>query len=574
LKKSVKMRKYINLCLIIIGLNLLACEQYLEPKPDGTLSEEDIKSSPGFAEGLLLTAYHNLPGGYDFATDVASDDAVTNEQGSAYRQMATGDWKSSNNPISTWENAYEQIYYINKFLEIYESVRWANDLQLSQEDNDLKDEMHKQRLKGEAHGLRAWYQYYLLQHHAGKTADGRLLGYPIINITLDADDNWELPRNTFAECVANIFTDLDTAIANLPAEWEDGDDSFENITSGARFENRINGNTARALKSRVALLAASPAFSEANAVTWEEAATIAGDLLSGLGPLYHNGIVFYKEISNPEILWNTSKEQIREWEEDNFPPSLFGNGRTNPSQNLVDAFPMEKGYPITHPESGYDPDNPYKGRDPRFYEYIIYNDAAFKNTPIYTSVGAAQDGINSLETSTRTGYYLKKLMAEGVKLTPGSPVNSPHTYTFIRMTEVLLNYAEAANEAWGPDGDPNGYGFTARIKIEDLHRRARMDSEDYLRAISTQEEMRELIHTERRIELCFEGFRFWDIRRWNNQATLTTPVKGVYITLDVDSTYMYSYRDIEERIYTSDMIYGPVPYEETLKYPIEQNTGW
>src|SRR4030042_6122211 len=132
-----KMRKYINLFLLIIGINLSSCEKFLEPRPDGTLSEEDMKTSPGFAEGLLITAYNNLPSDYDFATDVASNDAVTNEKGSAYREMATGNWRSSNNPISKWESSYEQIYYINKFLEIYREVRWANDLELSQEVNDL-----------------------------------------------------------------------------------------------------------------------------------------------------------------------------------------------------------------------------------------------------------------------------------------------------------------------------------------------------------------------------------------------------------------------------------------------------
>ena len=86
------MRKYIHLFLLIIGANLLSCDDFLEPKPDGALSEEELKSSPGFAEGLLLTAYDNLPSDYDFATDIASDDAVTNEKGSAYRQMAEVDW--------------------------------------------------------------------------------------------------------------------------------------------------------------------------------------------------------------------------------------------------------------------------------------------------------------------------------------------------------------------------------------------------------------------------------------------------------------------------------------------------
>jgi hypothetical protein len=259
---------------------------------------------------------------------------------------------------------------------------------------------------------------------------------------------------------------------------------------------------------------------------------------------------------------------------DNFPPSLFGSGRTNPSQNLVDAFPMKNGYLIGHELSGYDPDNPYVDRDPRFYDYIIYNDAVFKNTPISTYIDATQDGINNLVTSTRTGYYLKKLMAEGVVLTPGGITTAGHTYALVRMTEVLLNYCEAANEAWGPDGDPNGYGFTARDRIAELRARAGLTPDDYLASVSDPLEFRELIRNERRLELCFEGFRFWDIRRWDDQATMTQPVRGAFITFEVDSTYSYAYSDVEKRIFSPTMIYGPVPYEETLKYDLEQNAGW
>jgi hypothetical protein len=569
------MRKYIHLCLLILGLNLISCEKFLEPEPNGNLSKDELLFNPSFAEGLLMTAYVALPDDYDFASDVASDDAVTNEKGSPYRRMATGEWLSSFNPISEWSDAYLQISYINQFLDCYQSVRWADDPNLNDSINSLRTALHLKRLKGEAHGLRAWYQIRLLQNHAGRAADGRLLGYPIINKTLDPSADWELPRNTFAECVVSIFTDLDTAIANLPAEWVDGSDPYVNATSGARFENRINGNTARALKARIALLAASPAFSDAGAVSWEEAATIAGDLLADLGDLYGKGTVFYTEKKNKEMIWNRSEVLKNTWEVDNFPPSLFGYGRTNPSQNLVDAFPMGNGYPIDHELSGYDPDNPYAGRDPRLYDYVIFNDAVFKNTPIKTYVGASQDGINNLETSTRSGYYLKKLMAEGVRLTPGSTVTAGHTYTLVRMTEVLLNYCEAANEAWGPDGDPNGYGFTALSKMAELRGRAGLDRDDaYLATITDQAGLRELIRNERRLELCFEGFRFWDIRRWDDQATMTAPVRGVYITYEADSTYSYTYSEIEKRIFTPDMIYGPVPYEETLKYNLEQNAGW
>jgi hypothetical protein len=193
---------------------------------------------------------------------------------------------------------------------------------------------------------------------------------------------------------------------------------------------------------------------------------------------------------------------------------------------------------------------------------------------VNTYLGAEQDGINSLVSSTRTGYYLKKLMAEAVVLTPGNPVNAPHNYLYFRMTEVLLNFCEAANEAWGPDGDPMGYGFTARDKLAELRARAGLTPDEYLSSVTSQEEMRELIRNERRLELCFEGFRFWDIRRWADQGTMTEAVRGVYITLEADSSYSYSYGEVEQRIYSPNMIYGPVPYEETLKYDLEQNAGW
>jgi hypothetical protein len=144
------------------------------------------------------------------------------------------------------------------------------------------------------------------------------------------------------------------------------------------------------------------------------------------------------------------------------------------------------------------------------------------------------------------------------------------------MTELLLNYAEAANEAWGPDVDGSGSGYgTARSKIEELRLLAGISAPDnYLASVTDKAGFRILIWNERRVSLCFEGFRFWDIRRWNDVATMQTPVKAAYITqVDlVDTTWNYSV--VEERNYTPDMIYGPIPYSETRKYNIDQNKGW
>jgi hypothetical protein len=581
------MRKYIKLSLIILSLSLFSCEKFIGPKEDNSITKDELVKDPIFAEGLLMKAYYALPNEYNFETDIACDDAVTNDPGSVYRNMAVGSWRSTNNPISRWNYAYVNIFYINHFLDIYQDVNWATNPNFTAADNALTNTLHKKRLKGEAYGLRAWYKWCLLQYHGGIAEDGRLLGFPIIDEYITTEDKWDVPRNSFAECVTSIFNDLDTAIKYLPAQWTDLPtggtnppvNGIINATSGARFLNRINGNAAIAIKSRVALLAASPAFSASSGVTWAKAATIAGPLLKTLGSLYANGVTFYNytaaERNNKEIIWSRAEVSKRTWEQSNFPPSLFGTGRTDPTQNLVDAFGMKNGYPITDPQSTYSATAPYTNRDPRFAKYIIYNTASFKSTAINTYIGAPSNGINVLLTSTRTGYYLKKFMNESVKLDPGSPSSQMRMYVLLRMTELLLNYAEAANEAWGPNADPNGYGFTPWTLIRDLRIRAGITPQPdaYLATLIDASGLRNLIRNERRIELCFEGFRFWDIRRWNDVATMQVPVKAVYIT-NTAGVYSYEYLPVEERKYAANMIYGPIPYSETLKYNLEQNKDW
>lgn len=572
------MRKYIKLFLVILSFSLFSCEKLISPMSDNVLTDEQLLSTSIKAEGLLLKAYTALPDDYTFSTDVASDDAVSNDPASVFRSMAVGSWQATNNAISMWTYAYENIFYINKFLSIYDKVVWSSNPNFTAAVNDLRNSLHKKRLKGEAYALRGYYKWLLLQYHSGMTDGGQLLGFPIIDKYITTDADWAFPRNTVAQCVASIFSDLDTAAKSLPKTWVDlpagGINGDINATSGARFNNRINGNAALAIKSRVALLAASPAFSASSGVSWAQAATIAGPLLKDLGALYASGRVFYKEKANKEIMWNRSVSQKRTWEQNNFPPSLFGYGRTNPTQNLVDAFGMKNGYPITIGASTYNPATPYTNRDPRFYDYIVYNTSLLKSTAINTYIGAASNGINNLLTSTRTGYYLKKFMIESVKLDPGSSVNAEHTYTLVRMTEVLLNYAEAANEAWGPDADPNAYGFTARQLLVNLRNRGGITQPDaYLATITDASGLRALIHNERRIEMCFEGFRFWDIRRWNEISTMKTAAKAAIITNNAGA-FSYVYSNIEERKFTDNMIYGPVPYSETVKYSLVQNKGW
>jgi starch-binding outer membrane protein, SusD/RagB family len=306
-----------------------------------------------------------------------------------------------------------------------------------------------------------------------------------------------------------------------------------------------------------------------------KAATEAGILLDSIGGvsgLASGGIKFYDadgDITNPEIFWRGNFGNSNNREAANFPPSLFGDGRVNPTQNLVDAFPMKSGYPISDGASGYDPANPYANRDPRLAAYIIYDGNKLGSKVIETDMSSPVDGLNKVvDYSTRTGYYLAKLLRTDVNLNPSSVNTRRHFYTHIRYTELFLIYAEAANEAYGPD-DANTAGFTAREVIQAIRQRAGITQPDnYLASITTKEQMREVIRNERRLELCFEGFRFWDLRRWKED--LTEPAKAVAI-----DNGTYNIMEVENRLYPAHAIYGPVPFSETIKYEgLLQNEGW
>ncbi len=551
-----------------------ACEDFLEPEPDNRIDRDLLLRNPAYAEGLLLKAYGNLPSEYDFSMEAATDDAVTNNFNLGFQKMATGRWTSSFSPVSQWSVAYNSLYYLNYFLDVVDQVQWVQ----ATADN----QMHRQRLTGEAHGLRAWYGFLLLRAHAGPGPGGQLLGYPILNEAIEQSDNWELERNTFEQCVQQILADIDVAVTNLPDKFQDipGDNQY-NFSMGTRWSNRFTANAARALKSRLLLYVASPAFNLSNDVSkWETAAEFTGNFLlnnEGLSTIIPTGISFwvypFTGVYHQEVIWATTPTLNNSLEARYFPPSIFGKAEVNPTQELVNAFPMANGYPITDPLSGYNPDYPYLRKDNRFQQYILHDSVLFGGKGlIRTYDGAPQNGINAQTNSTRSGYYLRKFILPGVTIFPFAS-NANHFYTYARFTEVVLNYAEAANEAWGPEGT-GSIGISARQAVAALRVRAGIAADDpYLASLTSKEEIRELIHNERRIELCFEGHRFYDIRRWKKTDLMRQPVSGVFITNETPRVFRYEV--IENRNYADHMIYGPIPLSETLKYSgLVQNQGW
>lgn len=573
--KKMKNKIILAATLLIFG----SCSDFLEPEfENNSFSEEYLLSHPEEAEGLLINGYIGLPD-YEFGIESATDNATTNLFSSSYLKIGSGEWTSNYNPIATWYSGYKMLRYINKFESIYKNVNW--EWRYSD-----RNPVFMNRFAGEIFGLRAWYLLNLLQAHAGESADGKLLGVPIVLKELSKDDNLKLPRNTFDECIQQIVNDCDSAIARLPFKYANG--SSQDVVLGASFDGRIDKQVALVIKSRATLLAASPAFtigkSDAEKTAlWQKAAESAAQylkLIGGSSGFSSRGVDFYNPsaANDAEIIWRKRVASSATYpESDLFPPTLYGKGRINPSQNLIDAFPMKTGYPALNNDDRVN----LSFKDNRLQAYVVYQGSKLKNTTINTYVGAGNDGLNTLPASTRTGYYMKKFLNESVSLLPTNVTGAAHFITLARRTEIFLNYAEAVNEAYGPDADPFAIGLTPKAVLGLIRKRAGIDSnpsvsgyqDQYLdeQAAAGQVAFRALLKNERRVELCFEGFRFWDIRRWKD--SITEPVQGVSITKN-GTVLSYEFQQVESRPFKDFMYYGPIPYVETLKYDIQQNKGW
>ena len=593
--------KVIKYTVLSLGLTMVltSCDDLLEPALENQKNLEEIQKEATSVRGFLSNAYATLPAYYD-NSDYATDDAVTNQKSNGLLKIATGGWTADNGTLSVWSGSYAAIQYVNLFLKTREGQQYVK--------NETVNALLTKRLLGEAYGLRAIHLYYLLRNHAGFSG-GQLLGVQLFNDILDVNSDFNLSRSSFTECVAKALADLDQAEALLPFDYGDiKDDSeipakFRDITTDPSIYNLVMGNESRQLvntqivesfRSRLLLLAASPAFQDAsNQYGWADAANAAAtviDELGGVGALPADGLTYYTgsnvsestlaEGANPkEILWRGNKSGATDTsqESDNFPPTLFGNGMMNPTQNLVDAFPAANGYPISDSRSGYDAQDPYANRDPRLDAYIIHDGstAGVNSSVIRTgSKSGTNDGIDVVESkSTRTGYYMKKRLRMDVNCNPSSTSGQIHITPRIRLTEIFLNYAEAANEAWGPKG-AGSHGYSAYDVIKAIRQRAGITDTGYLDECSAdKDKMRQLIRNERRLELCFESFRFWDLRRW--KAELTETARGLDVNETLNGITYTPLNSIEQRSFQSYQTYGPIPQSEILKYDnLKQNDGW
>lgn len=471
--------KFFVFFLLVPVLCFTGCDpDLLNTSPENQYNVGNFWESETAVDAALAGAYRPLryQGIFGRQASPAWEDAATpnlfTTSGIGFSFIALGEQNANSGSVMTWRwnHAYNGIGRTNTFLSRID-------------DAEIISENLKSRMKGEAQFLRAMY-YFMIANYYGDA--------PLILTPPDVLEHSELPRSPREEIIAQILSDLNAAIELLPLEYDAGD------------TGRATRGAAMALKARILLYEASPLLNPDGAPSkWQEAADAAKAVIDlgiyGLFTDYRN--LFLPEYeNNEEVIFDVQyvSSEVEPGLGTSWDLINIQHATTAPLQGLIDAFLMEDGLPYTVSPL-YNPENPYANRDPRFYTTIVYPGARFQNDDV--------DG----STYAHTGYALKKysIFDEEVGNPPASVSDikdgQSHTnYMVIRYADILLSYAEAINEVSGPSSE-------VYDAINQVRERVGMP---LIEPGHSQDELREIIRHERRIEFIGEGLYYNDIRRW------------------------------------------------------------
>ncbi|MDR1201417.1 MAG: RagB/SusD family nutrient uptake outer membrane protein [Tannerellaceae bacterium] len=591
---------------ILVSVVLYSCNDYLDTESRNTLTEPTQWANEINADVYLNGIYStlnkpNTPDPLDSFTDDNNggpywkswqwkQGIATPEMNGGYPMIQDG----TANDFMNWSVVYQRIRKCNEFLQQVEAYKanysegWLN------------------RRVDEVRYLRAFFYAGLWQHIGGVI----LLTEPLDRNTMTEEQLYRA-RDTFEATYDFLTKELGEIVDNgyLSVKYSYGDANAGRATLAA----------ALALKGWVELYAASPGFNAAIPVAaegtgatpeqvklvgfgnydkkrWETAAATNKrflDSYKGTYKLFDDMSKFWSEGAeyNSEVIWDRPLERnisglTSDFAQKGGPTYILGKyytwGNFCPTQELVDQFCMGNGLPIDHPDSGYDPENPYKNREQRFYDFIVYDGAPYKmnwmekEDVIYTRIDKVNPSMNEIELGqsdvTRTGYYFKKRMDPDNAPSDGYGIN----YIFFRYAEVLLNYAEAQNEAFGPD---EVYDAVNELRTA---RGLPTLEVSYGGKSLNQDQMREVIHRERRVELCFENKRFYDLVRWRIAFdVLNKELHGmkIYNTSPDNNSGKWIYERLplssHPHIFTQKMYLCPIPYSViTANSKIIQNPGY
>ena len=527
------------LSAFVIALVSSACSDFLNTSIDRNSTGETIATNYSAIWGFGRAFY--TPLGYGFGTidsnifATASDEAQQTSAQSTVIYFNKGIIDENTNPLFTYyRNYYEGIRAANFFLDYVKDGKGEE--MLAQNRNLVTDKVNYERdlqslawFKAEAHVARAYYYSELAKMYGG---------VPIVESHVD--DGTMIARSTYDQVVEYIVKEIDDYKAELAPNWKDFTDR----------EGRFTLGVALAVKARTLLYAASPLHNPDNDLAkWESAATAAHELIThedleySLDPSYGSYFVGGNPLTSPETIYCVRRSQSNNMEKNNYPiATQGGKSGATPTHNLVAAYEY-----IGTPN----PADPYANRDPRLTASIVTNGSTWNGRVIDQSAGGSDDMSNA--NASKTGYYLKKFLTDNLNLVQGQAAQ--HNWVAYRWAEVLLNYAEAMNEAYGPDDIPVGFTMSARQALQLVRDRA---STKLPKVIATDKDsFREVVKHERRVELAFEDHRYWDLLRWKDAMdVLNKPVLGVAVT-KTETGWSYEVQEVATRTFHERNYYLP-----------------
>ncbi len=560
------MRK-IKLYLMLLTMGALSACDFLDY--DGETSGKTQEEAYAYYDNLnqLTTyVYTFLPADFGSISDAmlesASDNSVYTWENNSIYYMTNGVWSPLKTVDTQW-TLWTGIRSANSFLENFDP-----EVLNRFEYNDNFDEMiqKSEKFPYEVRFLRAFYFFELAKRYGD---------IPLLTRTYTQEEINTVEKTSFNEVIDFIVQECTEIAPELPVDQNDFWDETGRVTKGAVL----------ALKSRALLYAASPLHNpEGDVSKWEAAAKAAYEVIAmneyslptiANDPLYSDR-GGNEVLQSPQLIFERrSTGTSNDFEARNEPMGYEGaEGGNTPTQNLVDAYEMKDGTlfswdnPI-HVANMYYDTNGAPTRDPRLYLNVLMNGATWLGETVETFDGGKN---KILDNSTRTGYYLRKYMNPSVSLDPVTPNKLHHHYILFRYAEILLNYAEAMYEWQGSaDATTVDCPLSARAALNQVRTSAGMPS-----VTASGEDFREKVRNERRVELAFEGHRFFDIRRWKIAGDdAVRNIYGVQITQSGDS-YSYQRVLLENRYWDDKMYLYPFPQNEVYMNPsnLIQNPGW
>lgn len=550
---------------------LSACEDWLEIEPKDRFGDTTVWGSEENADMFLNDIYNQLPhlNNETQNLDQYSDNSYV---GAEWMNARTTIYTGALSPTSWIPGPWDMWKWGRQNNDDakgqYERIRSCNLFITKVTESDFSAEYKKERL-AEVRFLRAWFYHYLWMAYGG---------VPIITEVLDNNVSTDIfyPRETAQKTFEFIDKELDEIKDDLPPR-----------RSGSDL-GRASKGAILTLKGWVELFHASELRNPGkDKKRWEAAAATLKDVIDL--QVYHlqpTILDLWTEATNnnDEVIFDFQMSKQNGGRREGLFGPVFVKGvqsswgNMQPTQELVDDYCMANGLPITDPASGYNKNNPYKNREKRFYQSILYDGSMWQGEEIITRVGVGSP--NEIDTSsdsdvTNTEYYTRKTIDESVNGADNLQMsNGMANYIFFRYADVLLMYAEASLEA----GDkPTAIEYLDMVRTRGDNMPSIGDT--YPQGI-TENQLREIIRRDRRIELAFEDKRWWDILRWKicdgENGVMNKPIGGMKIEdTNGDGVWEYNYHEVGKRTFLPRMYYQPIPQYVIDKNPVirEQNGG-